>query len=149
MLKLALGIVLVGVAIQSWRARPSLGERPPEPRWLRTLDELSARRAAGLGLLLAAVYPKTLLLVATAAATMAETTSGAGAQALVLTAFVLISASAVAALIATHLLLGERSQHALERLRGWLARNGVLALAALFIVVGATLIVDALPELLG
>ena len=148
-LKLVLGLVLVGIAIQSWRGRPLPGERPQEPRWLRTLDALSARRAFGLGLLLAAVYPKTLLLVATAGATMAETTSGAAAQTIVLAAFVLIGAGGVATPVVIQLRLGARSEPALRRLRGWLTRHGVVALAALFIVVGVALIVDALPDLLG
>lgn len=148
-LKLTLGVVLIVLAAQQWRSRPR-GDAPArDPRWLRTVDELTAWRTAGLGMLLAAVYPKTVLLVATAAATMAETTSGPGDQVAVLAGFVLVGTTGVALPVAIQLVLGERSEPTLARLRGWLSRNSGIVLPVLFLLIAAILIADSAPDLLG
>ena len=60
-----------------------------------------------------------------------------------------MGASGVIAPVAIQIALGERSEPALARLRGWLSRRSAVVLAVLFLIVGATLLADALPNLLG
>ena len=148
-LRLALGVVLVLFAAQQWQSRPRAGARAGEPRWLRTVDELTAWRAAGLGLLLSAVYPKTLLLVATAAAAIAETSSNSAAQAVALIGFVLIGASGIGTPVAIQLALGRRSERTLAKMRMRIVRNGGVLLPLLFLLVGAALIAQSAPDILG
>src|SRR4051812_36117244 len=40
-LKLALGLLLLLVAVRQWRGRPRSGEEAPAPKWMRALDHFS------------------------------------------------------------------------------------------------------------
>ncbi|HEY3864763.1 MAG TPA: GAP family protein [Solirubrobacteraceae bacterium] len=48
--KLALGVLLLVVALRQWRGRPR-GEANPElPKWMRTIDTFTPVRAGGIGM---------------------------------------------------------------------------------------------------
>jgi hypothetical protein len=66
-LLLGLGLLLLVAAVRQWRGRPSGGEEPATPGWMRTIDEFTIAKAAGAGFALSALNPKNLLLTAAAA----------------------------------------------------------------------------------
>ncbi|MBS1880782.1 MAG: GAP family protein, partial [Actinobacteria bacterium] len=83
-LKIALGLLLLAVALKEWRGRPRPGEEATMPGWMKTIDRFEVPKAAGLGVLLSAVNPKNLLLVIAAAAAISQTGVPAGQQAVAL-----------------------------------------------------------------
>jgi len=73
--------LLLGVALKQSRGRPKAREEAAMPGWMKAIDGFEAPKAAGLGVLLSAVNPKSLLLVVAAAAAISQTGIGAGKQA--------------------------------------------------------------------
>src|SRR5262249_55657701 len=109
-------------------ARPSSGkEETPMPGWMRTIDDFTLVKAAGAGFALTALNPKNVLLVAAAAAEIAEVGLSAGREIAVLAAFVILASLGVITPVVVSLALGDRSRALLEGLRGWMARyNAVI-----------------------
>jgi Sap, sulfolipid-1-addressing protein len=82
-------------------------------------------------------------LAIAAAAEIAEFGLPAGEQVAVLIGFVLLASLGVLTPLALAVALGDRSQEALDDLRGWLAQNNAVIMAVLFVLIGAKLIGDA------
>lgn len=66
--KIALGVLFLLLAARQWRSRPVSGTEPEMPKWMAGVDALTPAKALGLGLLLAGVNPKNLILSVGAAA---------------------------------------------------------------------------------
>ena len=69
--KIVLGVLFLLLAVRNWRSRPALGSEPGMPKWMAGIDTLKPAKALGLGLLLAGVNPKNLMLTAAAGAGLA------------------------------------------------------------------------------
>src|SRR3954452_2121427 len=50
--KIVLGVVLVLLAVRTWRRRPSRGMEPEVPKWMAGVDSLSPTKTFGLSVLL-------------------------------------------------------------------------------------------------
>lgn len=72
LIKMALGAVLFFLAWKQWQARPAAGVEPESPGWMRTIESITPLRAFGLALALSALNPKNVVLIAGAAATIAQ-----------------------------------------------------------------------------
>jgi threonine/homoserine/homoserine lactone efflux protein len=144
LLKLALGAALLTMTLKQWRGRPRAGETAKLPSWMRSVDHFTAGRSAGLGVALAAVNPKNLVLVVGAATTIAQTGTAAGKQAIALTVFVLVGSVGTGVPVALYLAMGERSKPALDELKSWMARNSNTIMAVLCLAIGAKLIGDGI-----
>jgi threonine/homoserine/homoserine lactone efflux protein len=142
-LRLALGVLLVGIAARQWRGRPRAGETPATPGWMGALEELTAPKAAAAAAALSA-NPKNLVLVAAGAAAVAQTGIPAGEQASAWIVFTVIASLGVATPVAIRLALGERSREPLARLRTWLERNNAVVVSVVLLLLGAKLIGDAI-----
>lgn len=142
-LKLALGAVLIVVAARQL----SSGGEKEEPAWMKSVDTYTASRAAGLGLALAALNPKNLLLVVAAGTSIAQTGAGTGAEAVALAVFVAIGTLGTGAPVAVYFTLGERSEPILGRLKAWMAQHGSVIMAVIFLLIGARLIGDGIGAL--
>jgi threonine/homoserine/homoserine lactone efflux protein len=145
-LKLALGVLILIVALRQWRGRPRAGEQAEMPKWMQTVDAFRAAKAAGFGVLLSSVNPKNFLLAVGAAAAIAQTGASAGSQAVALAVFVLLGTLGVGAPVALYFALGERSKRILDDLRGWMGQNNAVIVAVLCLVLGAKLIGDAISS---
>jgi threonine/homoserine/homoserine lactone efflux protein len=146
-LKLALGVLLLLVAVRQWRSRPHDGEEPPMPKWMRSIDGFKAPKAAALAVLLAAVNPKNLLLVVAATAAISQTGITAGEQAVAYAIFVIIATVGPGAPLAIYLLLRDRSAAILASLRTWMTLNNGAIMAVICLVIGAKLIGDGVAGL--
>lgn len=144
LLKLALGAVLLAVALKQWRGRPRAGEAAELPGWMRSVDHFTAGRSAGLGVALAAVNPKNLVLVVGAAATIAQTGTSAGKQAVALAVFILIGSIGTGVPVILYFAMGERSERLLDELKGWMAQNNGTIMAVICLIIGAKLIGDGI-----
>lgn len=143
-LKIALGLLLLGTAAKQWRSRPRAGEESSLPGWMTAVDHFRAPRAAGLGVLLSAVNPKNLILIVGAAAAISQTGIASGDQALALAAFVVIATLGPVVPVAIYLTMGERSKRLLEELRTWMAHNNAAIMAVICLVIAAKLIGDGI-----
>ena len=143
-LKLAVGVALVVLAVTKWRRRPGEDDEAELPGWMGAIDAFGPVKAAGVGAALSAVNPKNLLFVVAAAATEAQAGLSAVHQAIVWTVFTLLSTLGVAIPVVLYVALGERAPALLERIKVWLIRNQAAVLSVLCLVIGAMLIGSAI-----
>jgi threonine/homoserine/homoserine lactone efflux protein len=144
---LVLGVLLLLMARQQWRGRPPAGEAVQTPKWLEALDTCSPIKAAGAGVVLSALNPKTLLLAVAGAAAIAQTGLSTGQQVVAYVVFVLLATSGVGAPVVLYFALGDRSRALLNRLKHWMARHSAVILAVLLLLVGLKLMGDGLSGL--
>jgi threonine/homoserine/homoserine lactone efflux protein len=135
-LKVALGVLLVLVALKQWRSRPREGDDVAAPKWMGAVSAFTPGKSLGGGALLASVNPKNLLL-AVAAATIAQTWIAGGEQAIAYALFALIGTLGVGAPVMLYFTLGKRAQPVLDGLKGWMSRNNGAIMAVLCLVIGA------------
>jgi threonine/homoserine/homoserine lactone efflux protein len=146
-LKLALGALLVLVALRQWRGRPREEAEPEMPKWMQAIDAFRAPKAAGSGVLLSAVNPKNLLLTVAAAAAIAQTGIDAGQQAIALAVFVLVGTLGPGLPVAIYFGMGRRAVHVLDELKTWMSRHNAAIMAVLCLLIGAKLIGDGISGL--
>jgi threonine/homoserine/homoserine lactone efflux protein len=146
-LKLGLGVLLLGLAVKQWRGRPR-GESEPElPAWMKTVDSFSPVKAIGMAVLLSAVNPKNLILVVGAAGAIAQTGVSATDQGVALAVFVAIATLGVGAPVAIYFFMGERASKILGDLHDWMARENTTIMAVICLIIGVKLIGDAITGL--
>jgi threonine/homoserine/homoserine lactone efflux protein len=143
-LKLALGLILLLVAVRQWRARPHEGEPSATPKWMAALDGFTAMKAAGTGVLLSAANPKNLVFIIGGGAAVAQTGISTGDQILAWAIFTAIATIGVGAPVVLYFTLGDRAAAPLDALKDWMARNNTAIMAVLCLIIGAKLIGDAI-----
>lgn len=148
-LKLTLGVLVLLLAVRTWRQRPRGDAEPQLPGWMAALDSWSAGKSLGLGALLSAANPKNLMLTIAAAAAIAQTGVDAGGQAVALAVFVLIGALGPGLPVLLAFALGDRATQMLADLKTWLARHNAAVLTVVLLVIGAKLIGDGIAGLSG
>ncbi|RVW03656.1 GAP family protein [Rhodococcus spongiicola] len=138
--RVALGAVLLILAVRQWRRRPAPGEEPALPRWLAAMDKVTPAKALALGVGLSAVNPKNLLMIVGAA--VAVTQLGVGGAAIVVAGivFTVLAASTVAVPVIGYFTLRERATGWLNDLKAWLITNNAAVMAVLLLVIGVSLI---------
>jgi threonine/homoserine/homoserine lactone efflux protein len=141
---LILGLLLILVAAKQWRGRPHGDEEPATPKWMGALDTFTPLKAGAAGVVLSALNPKNLLLAVAGAAAIAQTGIATGQQVGCYVVFVLIASIGVAAPVVIYFALGDRSQHLLDELKTWLARNNATIMAVLMLIIGVKLIGNAI-----
>ncbi len=145
--KIVFGVLFLLLAVRSWRSRPAPGTKPALPKWMAGVDALMPTKAFGLGLLLAGVNPKNLMLAASAGAALAglglPTAEAVGS----LIVFVVVASLSIAAPVFYRLIGGEKAKVRLDEMKDWLVLHNDAVMAVLFLVFGAKLIADGLQPL--
>jgi threonine/homoserine/homoserine lactone efflux protein len=144
---LVLGVLLILVAVKQFRGRPQGDEEPPTPKWMGALDAFTPVKAGGAGVVLSALNPKNLLLTIAGAAAIAQTGISTGEQVGAYVVFVAIASIGVATPVVISLAMGDRSEHLLDELKTWLARNNAVIMAVLLLIIGVKLIGNAISGL--
>lgn len=139
LIKMLLGLLLVGLSVRDFRNRPRPGEPPPLPGWMRAIDSATAVKAFGIAVLLSAINPKNLSLTVAAAVTVAQEGPSNVSAALVLVLFVVIASLSIAVPVALYSLGGPSATRALNSLRTWLNANNAPVMAVLLLVIGVVL----------
>lgn len=148
-LLLALGVLLLFLALKQFRGRPRDGVEPPMPKWMAAIDKFSFGKATGIGFVLSAVNPKNLALTLAAAASIAAAGLSTSSSFVVLGVFVLVGTVGLAIPIGIYLLAGRKSAEILDDLHHWLALHNAAIMSVLFVIIGAKLIGDGLGKILG
>ena len=147
-IKVVLGLLLFALGVRNWRSRPRDGEEPETPGWMAAIDEFSAIKSLGLGVLLSAVNPKNLALTISAAVTISNSGLSNGDQAVVMIVFVLIASVTIILPVAIYLVMGEKADAGLTSMKEWLNTNNATVMSVLFVVFGAKVLGDGLEILL-
>lgn len=139
-LKVALGAVLVVVAVRKWAKRPRGDDPEALPAWMRAVDTMKPGAALRLGVLVTVANPKELAMAAGAALTLGGAMAGIGTVVVAGVIFVVI-ATLGATLPVVVLAVGrERVAPALGSARDWFVRNNATIVAVVMLVLGAVLI---------
>lgn len=146
-LDLALGVLLLWVAVKEWRGRPRGDEEVTLPKWMKAVDSFTPAKALALGMALSALNPKNLLLSIAAASAIARTDASAGAQAVALAVYVVLGALGPGTPVVLYFALKERSKHILDGLRLWMERHNTAIMAVICLLFAAKLMGDALSDL--
>ena len=147
--KIALGVLLLLVALRQFRGRPRGDDQASVPKWMGTIDKFRPLTALGFAAVLAGANPKNLLLAVAGAAAIAQTGIPGGQQAIAYLIFALIATTGVAAPVGVYFAMGERSQDMLTKLKDWMGRNNAVIMSILCLIIGAKLIGDAIGGLTG
>jgi len=147
--KIVLGVLLLRLALRQWRERPRGDAEPELPGWMTAVDSFTPLKAAGMGVLLAVVNPKNLLLLLGGTAAIAQTGVSAGDQAVALAVFIVIATIGVAAPLAIKFLMGDRAGELLGQLHEWMARENATIMAVICLLIGVKLIGDGISALSG
>ena len=139
-IKLVAGGLFLILAGSQWRRRPATGERAELPTWMTAVDSMTSGKAFVLGLLLAAVVPKNLLLALSAGVIVGEAAPSVGQAAVVIPVFTVIATATVAVPVLAHLVAPTRMSGPLEQLREWLVDNNVTIMVVVLLVIGVVLI---------
>ena len=147
--KVLLGVLLLFLAMKSWRKRPTPGDEPAMPKWMNGIDALTPGKALALGLLLAGINPKNLLLTVGAAAALGQLGLPTDDAVISLIVFVLLGSLTIGLPVIYYLVGGESAHTTLDRLKSWLTLHNNAVMIVLFLVFGVKLIADAIPTLFG
>jgi threonine/homoserine/homoserine lactone efflux protein len=135
--RIAVGGALIVFGIYRWLTRK---RSTHSPAWMRSLSNVTPRRAAVTAAVLTAVNPKVLLMCA--AAGLAIGTAGLGLPTAWLSVafYTLVAGSTVAVPILAYVIAGDRLDGPLERLKVWMEEQHAALVAAILVVVGLLLL---------
>ncbi|WP_454049857.1 GAP family protein [Cellulomonas sp. Marseille-Q8402] len=145
--KLLLGVLLLLVAVRSWRGRPRGGAVPPVPGWMQAIESFTPVKAFGLAVLLGVVNPKNFLLVVSGAASIAAATTDTAGRLVALGVFVVVASLGVATPLVVYLATGPRAAGLLDDLKTWMVQNNAAIMAVLLLVIGAKMLGDGIAAL--
>jgi hypothetical protein len=144
-----LGVLLLAAAYRNWKKRPKPGEQVDMPKWMSSIDSMSAGKALGLGALLSGVNPKNLALIIAAgvAIAAAELTTSQTIVALVI--FILVACVSVAAPVIVYLVMGSKAESMLNTWKAWLTQNNATVMTILLLVFGVIVLSKGLGAWIG
>ncbi len=145
--KVALGALLLLGAARTWKRRPAPGQQPEMPKWMSMIDTLSPGKALGLGLLLAGVNPKNLMLAVAAGTAVAQLGLSSGDVVASLLVFVVIASATIVGPVFYYLVGGDSAKRILDELKGWLGFHNDAVMSVLLLVFGVDLIAKGLGVL--
>ena len=138
--EILLGLLLVGLAVRTWRARPRAGEKPPVPRWINAIDSLTLWRGLAVGFVYSACRPKNLLISLAAGVVIGSAGLRLAPSAIVLVIFIVFAASTIAAPVVAYFSGAPRVTTGLEGLREWLLRNVATVTSTALLFLGVVIV---------
>jgi threonine/homoserine/homoserine lactone efflux protein len=138
--KLVVGALLVVLGAREWRGRPKDGAEPKLPSWMSAIDQMTAPKAGGLGVLLSGVNPKNLALCIAGGATIGGADLSTSDTIVTLAVFVVIASATVVVPVVAFLVAHDRMQQPLDELRQWLTVNNAAVMSVLMLVIGVVIL---------
>lgn len=135
------GAVLIGLSVRQFRSYArARGHSAELPSWMRAVDRLGFWDALGLGVLLAALTPKNLMLGAAAGIALGTSGVRVGNAAIVIAVYALVAASTILVPIIGVLLAGDRAHQPLHALRAWLERENAVVMGMVLLILGVVVL---------
>ena len=141
------GVLFLLLAGRSWRSGRRREPSRRCPSGWPGIDAFTPARALGLGLLLAGVNPKNLLLAAGAGSALAVTGPSTAEAVISLIVFVVLGSLTIAGPVVFYLTGGDRAKTQLDAAKDWLAVHNDAVMTVLFLVLGVNLIAKGIPPL--
>lgn len=138
--ELLLGLLLIVLAVRTWRNRPRAGESAPVPRWINAIDALTFWRGLAVGFVYSAFRPKNLLISLAAGVVIGSAGLDLAPSAIVLAIFIVFAASTIAAPVAAYFSGAPKVTTGLEGLREWLLRNVSTVTATTLLFLGVVIV---------
>ncbi|MGV2982095.1 GAP family protein [Microbacterium sp. AGC85] len=138
--QLLLGVLLVFFAVRQWQGRPKGGSEVAMPKWMQQIDGMTFMPSLGLGLLLATVNPKNLLLGASAGVTLGGSALGGSELILVIILYTVLASSTVLVPVVAYLVASDALRAPLGRMRDWLQAENAIIMTVLLLVLGVVVI---------
>jgi hypothetical protein len=139
-IEIGLGVLFLAMAAGQWHKRPHEGEPTQLPGWMAAIDHMPVPRAFALAAALAAINPKNLALTLAGALSIAQAGLSTGPSTVALAIFVLVAASTVAGPVIAYLLLRDRVEAPLLRVKDWLARENATVMFVVLLVLGVVVL---------
>lgn len=144
--KIAIGVVVLLLALREWRKRPASGAEPTAPKWLVAMDAATPRQAVAFGAALAALNLKHLPMFIAGGFAISARPLTLLAGAVAVATFVVVASAPVAAPVVGHLIAPERMTATLGAFRAWLVQNNAVVMALLLLVIGVVVIGSGLAD---
>lgn len=138
--KVALGLVLLALAVRKWRGRPRDGAEAEMPSWMASIDSMGSGRILVLGAALSGLNPKNLALTSAAAATVGQAGLSGGETTAALAVFVVLGSVTVAGPVLAYLVAPARTASPLRAVKDFMATNNDVIVMVLLLVLGAKLL---------
>jgi hypothetical protein len=132
-----IGVFFLALAVKQWRQRAEPGEDPEMPAWMEAIDDFTAAKALGLGILLAGLNPKNLGLSLAAASTIGTVGLETRDEIVVAAVYVLIASVTILVPVIGFLVARNAMTPWLDSFKIWLMANNATVMAVLFVVLGA------------
>ena len=136
-LRVVLGTALIVFGIYRWLTRHGHTE---SPKWIRSFETISPRRAAITGLVLVVVRVEVLVMCLAAGLAIGTSQLSVVSKTLNAVFFVVVSASTVAIPILAYAAAGERLDDPLARLKDWMEKNNAALLAVILVLIGGVVL---------
>lgn len=135
--KVGLGAVLIAAGVRTWRGRD---RNHGPPKWMAAIDRMGFVQALGLGLALAAINPKNLLMAAAAGVAIGAAGLTAANTVVVVAIYTVIAASTVTVPVVAYAVAKDRMRAPLDEAKSWLEANNATVMAVLLLLIGAVVI---------
>lgn len=146
-LRILLGLLLLGLAVRKWRGRPAPDDEPEVPAWMDRIDSLSAGRIFLAGVGLSGANPKNLALAAAAGAAIASASIDGAGDAVAVALFVLLASSSVLGLVVLGLVGGQRADRVLGAIHTFMLRDNAVIMTVVFLLLGAMVLGNGISAL--
>ena len=147
--RVVLGVALLGLAVRQWLQRPPPGETAQPPGWLAEIDSFGAGRSFRAGLLLAGLDPTNLVFSIGAATAIAQTGIAPSGGWLAVLVYALLSSSTIAAPVVYYAAAGGHAEARLSEVEHWLEANADAVTLTLLLVLGVVFLSNGLTGLFG
>jgi threonine/homoserine/homoserine lactone efflux protein len=142
--KLALGLGLVYLAVRKWWTRPKAGEAEPMPGWMSSIEQASPGTALMYGAMLSGLNPKNLLFNIVAGTAIASAGASVSGEIVGWVVYILLASLSVIVPVVWYVASPATASERLEEPRRWLIRNSSVMVALILLFVGVSQIGDAI-----
>ena len=142
--RIAVGVALVAFGVWRWLTRHRVTK---QPAWLGRLSKMTPAGAGAIAVGLILVNPKVLVMNAAAGLVIGTASLGVPGAWLAVGYYTVIAGSTVLIPILAYAVAGERVDHQLERVKGWMERQHAVLMAAFLAVVGFLLVYTGIRAL--